>query len=183
MTKLISNNELIVCAMVGLMKRRKFGSIRLSAEPKVLVNYSEYECGFARVSSVRLKGDRNDLYVSFTDCMSGDYMEEELTASKIDPKFYDVILDAIYKTITNTDARILSYVDTTDNTKNPICVCTIDANLRLVNEEEVIGEMVDNIFDMTREDAEGVIKEIDRDSDGVGRFEDYEFFYEDCAMC
>lgn len=181
----ISNNELMICAMVGLllnngMKIIDFGDFNTTT--KVAAKYADDTLGLVSVNKVFVKGAWNDLYVSFTDCESGDYAESKLIDSPIMSNFYEDILNAAYNVINHHTTRILSYVDTSDDTKNPLCVCSFNSNGYLEEEEEVIKQMTETIPDMEKSDAIKVLNEMSHSSDGVGTFEEYEFFYEDCGI-
>lgn len=181
----ISNDELMVYAMVGLVLNNgnryvDFG--KLSITTKVAAKYEDGTLGFVTIDKVFVKGAWNDLYVAFTDCESGDYADDKLVDSPIMPNFYESIFNAMYNAISHHGARILSYVDTSDNTKNPLCICSFNSNGYLEEEEEVIKQMTETFPSMEKSEAINVLNEMSHSSDGVGTFEEYEFFYEDCNI-
>lgn len=102
-----------------------------------------------------------------------------LDESHILPSEYEKIANVIHKCLFPKKTRILTAVDTSDNTKLPICICQVNHDGTINEKWKVINAICEtlNVDYMKAADA---IVDVIKTSDGIAKMDTYEVFFEDC---
>ena len=99
-----------------------------------------------------------------------------------DPNDYERIANAIHDCLFPYEVKILSAVDTEDNTKFPICICRIDHNGNIEKRCKVAYTIARTLYNVQTYQAENALNVILSSSDNFARIDGYELYLESCPV-
>ena len=163
------------------------------------IDFADYEGDAIKeipTISVRNRYDELEevtIYMVFIDHKSGDVMVEFegddcVNVAKpmgdiyADTNDYERIANAIHDCLFPYEVKILSAVDTEDNTKFPICICRIDHNGNIEKRCKVACTIAHTLYNVQKYQAENALNVILSSSDNIARIGGYELLLESCPV-
>lgn len=139
--------------------------------PMVMVRVNKEVYSLGKLYSIYV-GRTNSLVVEYEDS-SKEIKIETLLESGISPESYGTILNVVYNATKGYWLRVLTCVDTLEDSKDIICLCKVGNNGDIEDNASVIYQMVNSNYGLSYNDAKNVIDSTI--NNGVGKFEEFEF--------
>ena len=176
--------ELVIKQLLANIKEIDFADYEgdaIEEAPTISVCNSYGELGGVTIYMVSIDHNSGDVMVEF-EGDDGEMTTKHMCDVVTDPNDYEKIANAIHDCLFPYEVKILSAVDTEDNTKFPICICRIDHNGNIEKRCKVAYTIANTLYNVQTYQAENALNVILSSSDNFARIDGYELFLESCPV-